>query len=108
MLEPRYEPTWNPEDDNSKLIAHVGPLDVYYEYDYEGNDEHWILVVGPGKRCRYPENRSDNFDVYKVEGNNLLLLDSGFGSVQDVHIELFEMCEIYALCVARGLIEENN
>lgn len=107
MLKPRYEPTWDTEDDNSELIAHVGPLDIYHEYNYEGNGEHWILVVGPGKRCRDPENRSDNFDVYKVEGNNLVPMEGNFGVVQDIHIELAEMCEIYALCVACELIKES-
>lgn len=107
-MERRHKPSWNEDgedDDNSELIANVGPLDVYYEYDYCGNNKHWIIVVGPDSRCRDPENRSFNFDVYGVKGNNLELEEGNFGAAHDVHIELAEMCEIYQLCVERGLIK---
>ena len=100
-LKPRYEPTWSSQDDQSELIAHVGPLDVYYEYNYEGNDEHWVMVVAPGRRCKDPANRPHNFDVYKVEGSNLVSEDD----YCDIHIELHEMCKVYALCVKHGILK---
>jgi hypothetical protein len=101
-LEPRCVPSWA-DDGDERLIAHIGPLDVYYEYNYNGNGREWLIVVGPPER-RLDESTDHNFDIYDMQGNNI----EPYGSKHDVHIELHEMCEIYALAVARGYIKESG
>lgn len=101
-MEPRYEPTY---DNNGAevFLGHAGDIDVWTEWngDYGDKEERWIIVIGPTDRklC----DSTHNFDIYPVEGNKLssrlLELDG-----KDIHVELSEMCQVYALCVEHGYI----
>jgi hypothetical protein len=103
----RWKPSWVEDDRsaNEVLIGRVGLFDVYYEYDYEGSGQHWIMLVGPDPKKLDPISKC-NFDVYVIENRSSLEPYEHIHGRQDLHIELAEMCEIYRLCVERGYIEE--
>ena len=101
-MEPRYEPTYN-HNNKEEFLGYAGELDVWTELetDYvEGG--RWIIIVGPNDRKLLPQT-GHNFDVYPVENNKLSFrfLES---DNQDVHVELYEMCQVYELCVKHGYI----
>jgi hypothetical protein len=98
----RYEPNWNGSD-GEVLIGYVGPLDIYFEHN-KADDEYWIIVVGPKERMMRPLSAAFNFDVYDiVEGGRIV---PNPNSPPDIHVELAEMCEIYALAISLGYMEE--
>ena len=106
-MKPRYEPTWEDTDDeedygNEVLIGHVGLLDVYYEDNFKNNGKEWLLIVGPPERKLLVG--PTNFDVYIIEDRCRLAPYED--APMDLHIELAEMCEIYALAVRLGYMEE--
>jgi len=105
-VKPRHEPSWKEPEvvGNEILIGHVGPLDVYYEDNYHNNEEEWILVVGPRERkLREPYVSTTNFDIYVITDGHRLMPTA---LKPDIHIELAEMCEIYALAISLGYLEE--
>ena len=101
-MKPRYAPNWNGSD-GEVLIGYVGPLDVYFEHN-EVDDEDWIIVVGPKERMERPLSAGFNFDVYDIVEGNMIVRNPN--SPPDIHIELAEMCEIYALAISLGYLEE--
>jgi hypothetical protein len=105
-VKPRYEPQWVgrvPHDSGEEVfLGHVGPLDVYYEDHDEDHDEDWIIVVGPEERMIRPRSAGFNFDIYFVEDRSRLVPSPN--SPPDIHVELAEMCEIYALAARLGYI----
>jgi hypothetical protein len=104
-VKPRHEPSWKEPEvvGNEILIGHVGPLDVYYEDNYYNNEEKWILVVGPRERkLREPYVSTTNFDIYVITDGSRL---TPTALKPDIHIELPEMCEIYALAIRLGYME---
>ncbi len=101
-MTPRYKPTWIDTSAGELLVGNIGPLDIYYEYD-EGDEEDWLLVVGPEERMVNGVN-AHNFDVYVVKDRSRL--ESHADENRDIHVELAEMCEIYALAVRLGYVEE--
>ena len=104
-MKPRYEPNWKDGSDGEVLIGHVGPLDIYFEHS-EADDEDWIIVVGPEERQVRPRSKAYNFDVYDiVEGGRIV---PNPNSPPDIHIELAEMCEIYALAIKLGYMEVSD
>ena len=100
-MKPRYKPTWLDTSTDEELIGYVGPLDVYYEYSQD-DEEDWLLVVGPEERKVNGVN-AHNFDVYVIKDRSRL--ESHFDENKDIHIELAEMCEIYALAISLGYME---
>jgi hypothetical protein len=100
-VKPRYKPTWLDTSTDEELIGYVGPLDIYYEHS-EDNEEDWLLVVGPEERMVNGAN-THNFDVYVIKDRSRL--EPHFEEKTDIHIELAEMCEIYALAIRLGYLE---
>lgn len=100
-MEPRYDPVWVTTG-NEEFLGHAGEIDVWYEL--LDSDPH-VLVVGPTHRKR--KKNDYNYDVYDVGAGHLtpgsLVPDS-----DDIHVELHEMCEIYALCAAHGIFEKEK
>jgi hypothetical protein len=107
-MEPRYRPGWNTwGEDGEIFIGQVGAVDVYFQDhtdDTSSGPEFYIYVVGPEERMLEHEEVAHNFDGYQIVGGTLVM----GGGVQDIHIELSEMCAIYQLCVERGYIKEEN
>jgi hypothetical protein len=100
-MEPRYKPTWLDTSLNEALIGNVGPLDIYYEHNGD-NEEDCLLVVGPEERKVNGVN-AHNFDVYVIKDRSRL--KSHLDENKDIHVELAEMCEIYALAISLGYLE---
>ena len=100
-MKPRYKPTWLDTSTDEVLIGDVGPLDIYFEHN-EDNEEDWLLVVGPEERMVNGVN-AHNFDVYVIKDRSRL--ESQSDENKDIHIELAEMCEIYALAIRLGYME---
>ena len=108
-LGPRYTPSWVPADNGSgeAFLGRVGALDIYYQdHRSENVGGHEVAyIVGPSSRM-IKRGSPHNFDPYKIEDGAIELhddLDS-----QDVHIELDEMCLIYQLLEARGLLNKEE
>jgi hypothetical protein len=100
-VKPRYKPTWLDTSTDEALIGYVGPLDIYFEHN-EAEDADWLLVVGPEERKVNGVN-AHNFDVYTIKDGSRL--ESQLDENKDIHVELAEMCEIYALAVRLGYLE---
>jgi hypothetical protein len=95
-LERRWKPNWA-STGNESLLGYAGEIDVYCEY--HGLDTP-VFLVGPDSRKK--TERGYNFDrYYIVDGSRIVPDESAF----DVHVELSEMCEVYRLVAAAGLIE---
>jgi hypothetical protein len=107
-LTPRWVPDWNAWGDaagGEMFVGQAGEIDVYFQDHTDASSsvpEHCIYVVGPQERVTGEGGGIHNFDGYQIVDGSLVL----GGEVQDIHIELSEMCEIYRLCVERGYIEE--
>lgn len=101
-MKPRYVPNWSGSE-GEVFIGHVGLLDIYFEHN-EADDEDWIIVVGPDERQVRPRSEAYNFDVYDIIDGNRIVPNPN--SPPDIHIELAEMCEIYALAISLGYLEE--
>ena len=102
-MKPRYEPNWKDGSDGEALIGHVGPLDIYFEHS-EAHDADWLLVVGPEERRVRSRSVGVNYDVFDIKDRRRLELH--LEEKHDIHIELAEMCEIYALAISLGYMEE--
>lgn len=102
MIEPRYNPTYNATG-KEEFLGHAGELDVWIE-DRGGDSrkDYLVLLIAPQERLPNYPDRHYNFDGYEVTEGGLLENDEPM----DVHVELQEMCEVYRLCVARGILEE--
>ena len=99
--EPRYQPVWA-FNGAEKFLGHAGELDVWTERSWDGSQRH-VYLVGPKHRhLPDPEEPIDhNYDSYLAE-DGALVMDHPY---QEVHVELAEMCEVYALCAAHNVFE---
>lgn len=104
-LKRRYKPSWGDEPDNTEtLLGYVGPLDIYYENNYENNGQHWCIVIGPKDRKLRGE-KAHNFDVYVIKDRRLLEPHGSMNPQTDIHIYLHEMCEITQLLIDEGYMD---
>jgi hypothetical protein len=96
---PRYRPTYSPEGGRTdKFLGYANDLDVWNDpKSFE------IFIVGPESRLIRPDSRC-NFDALDVEDGNLV----GRTTQNDLHIDVHDMCLIYALCVEHGVFKENT
>jgi hypothetical protein len=95
-LERRWQANWV-SSGKERLLGYAGEIDVYCEYI---EIETPVFLVGPDSRKK--TERGYNFDRYDiVDGSRIVPDESAF----DVHVELSEMCEVYRLVAAAGLIE---
>jgi hypothetical protein len=108
-LTARYTPSWVPADNGSEeeFLGYVGELDVYYQdHRSESVGGHEVAyIVGPSSRM-IKRGSPHNFDPYKIENGALELHDDA--DSRDVHIELEEMCLLYQLLDAFGLLNKEE
>ena len=100
-MEPRYEPSYR-VDGEEKFLGYAGDIDVWTEVTIS-DGTRIIILVGPKERRVEGAESVHNFDVYPVERGMLsqkYLETDG----KDIHVELSEMCQVYALCVEHGYI----
>ena len=101
MDEPRYNPAYNPTG-AEEFLGHAGELDVWIESrSRHGDGDYIVLLIAPRERLPNYPDRHYNFDGYEVTEDGRLENQEP----ADVHAELHEMCEVYRLCAARGILE---
>lgn len=95
----RYAPTYEyAEESNDVFLGYANDLDVWYD-----PDEPCVCVVGPDHRRLNPDPSGHNFDAFSIKDGLLEIFEV---QKQDLHIDVHDMCLIYALCVEHGLCEE--
>jgi hypothetical protein len=92
------EPRWTPSVDligspSATFLGYANDLDVWFEHEKKRID-----VVGP--KSRVLPNGGFNFDSFLLEYGVLAPLDRN----GDIHIDVHDMCLIYALCVEKGVL----
>lgn len=98
-MEPRWgirDATY--EDNELKFLGYANDLDVWLILP-----RHILLVVGPEEKRKEPSS-DFNFDSFDI-GDGVLVIR---GEYIDLHIDLHDMCLIYALCTEHGLFKENE
>ena len=97
--KPRYRPTYTPEGGRTdKFLGYANDLDVWHD-----PISSEIFIVGPESRLIRPDSPC-NFDAFNIVDGNII----GRSVVEDIHIDVHDMCLIYALCVKHGLLKENT
>ena len=97
-VKPRWKPTYG-EDTVNVFLGCAGDLDVWWGSDVA--DE--VYIVGPESRLIRPDGRC-NFDAFDIVDGNL----TPRAGSQDLHIDVHDMCQIYALCFEHKLFKENT
>jgi hypothetical protein len=107
-LTKRYEPTWVPvsgdEEFKEEFLGHAGAIDVYYQDHRPEGGEQVAYVVGPIDRL-IKGGSPHNFDAYTIKDGALIVYDV---VGKDVHVEIDEMCLLYQMLEARGLLNEEE
>lgn len=102
MPEPRHNPNYKVTN-NEEFLGYAGELDVWIEdRSRDESKDYLVLLIAPQERLPNYPDRYYNFDGYEVTEDGRLESQEP----TDVHVELQEMCEVYRLCVARGILEE--
>jgi len=98
--EPRWIPTYAPQGNAVDVfLGYANELDVWWGGDAVGE----VYIIGPTSKQIRPTNYC-NFDALDVVDGNLI---PRMGS-EDLHIDVLDMCLIYALCVEHGVFKENT
>lgn len=96
--KPRYRPSYGHTKDDT-FLGYADELDVWVGFE----PDTIITAVGPNhRRCPLSAHNFDGFEI--IEGNLKMYDDQH----KDLHIDLHDMCLIYALCAEHGLFEENK
>jgi len=98
--KPRWDATNGMTDDTENIfLGYANDLDVWLR-----NDIGRIIVVGPKEKRIYPDDENFNYDAFDTVDDNLVMLEERV----DLHIDVHDMCLIYALCTKHGLFKENT
>jgi len=97
--KPRWKALNNITADSETIfLGYANDLDVWW-----GTTIDRIIVVGPEEKRTTP-NSGFNFDVFDIGDGNLVLMDDPI----DLHVDVHDMCQIYALCFEHGVFKENT
>ena len=97
-MQPRWTPTYAEgvgEALDDKFLGYANDLDVWFD-DFR----EVVIAVGPKQRLIH-EDRDINFDAFDILDGTLKIQDSP----KDLHIDVHDMCLIYALCVEKGVLD---
>jgi hypothetical protein len=98
-MQPRWTPTYAEgvgEALDDKFLGYANDLDVWFD-DFR----EVVIAVGPKQRLI----REDiNFDAFDIIDGTLKIQDGP----KDLHIDVHDMCLIYALCVEKGVLDEKG
>ena len=86
-------------DSGTIFLGYANDLDVWFR-----EEKDRIIIVGPEEKRIYPDYENFNYDAFNVVDGNLVMLEERV----DLHIDVHDMCSIYALCVEHGLFKENT
>lgn len=95
---PRWTPTYAEgigEALDDKFLGYANDLDVWFDGFREV-----VIVVGPKQRL-IRGDKDINFDAFDIIDGTLKIQDSP----KDLHIDVHDMCLIYALCVEKGVLD---
>jgi hypothetical protein len=97
------KPRWKASSDitagsGTIFLGYANDLDVWFR-----EEKDRIIVVGPMSKRTAPDS-DHNYDSFDIEDGNLVMLEERV----DLHIDVHDMCSIYALCVEHGLFKENE
>jgi len=96
-MQPRWTPTYAEDFSGvfeDKFLGYANDLDVWFD-DYR----KVVIAVGPKQRL-IREDKDINFDAFDIIDGTLKIQDGP----KDLHIDVHDMCLVYALCVEKGLI----
>jgi hypothetical protein len=96
--KPRWRETNGMTDDNVTIfLGYANDLDVWFL-----DSKNRIVVVGPEEKRIHPDDDNFNYDAFEVAYDKLVIFEERV----DLHIDVHDMCLIYALCVKHGLFKE--
>ena len=89
---------WEPlcDSDGMRFLGYANDLDVWL-LEYKNR----LFIVGPEEKCITPSSEF-NYDAFDIKDGALDMLEERV----DLHIDVHDMCLIYALCVEHGLFKE--
>jgi hypothetical protein len=99
-MEPRWKPSYTDGtgdalDYDDTFWGHANDLDIWWD-----NGREIVVVSGPDEK----KVRGDvdvNFDAFVIIDGALKRQDG----LVDLHIDVHDMCLIYALCVEKGALD---
>lgn len=101
-LKPRWEPSYSAYDgDEDEFLGYAGELDVWLNMTTGKGPV--IAVVGPDSR-KINAHSMHNFDTFNVEDGNLTTRED----MNDLHIDVHDMCLIYAVCVENDVFNREH
>jgi len=99
-MQPRWKPSYR--DGTETIIAWTdafwgcaNDLDVWWD-----NSRQIVIVTGPDEK-KVHKKGSTNFDAFDIIDGALKIHDGP----KDLHIDVHDMCLIYALCVEKGVLD---
>ena len=81
-----------------KFLSYANDLDVWLSA-YKNR----LFVVGPEEKRITPSSEF-NYDAFDIKDGALVMLAERV----DLHIDVHDMCLIYALCAKHGVFKENE
>jgi hypothetical protein len=99
-MEPRWKPSYADgtgdalEFKDDTFWGYANDLDVWWD-----NGRQLVIVTGPNEK-KVRGDEGVNFDAFEIVDGTLKIQD---GYV-DLHIDVHDMCLIYALCVEKGAL----
>jgi hypothetical protein len=100
-MQPRWEPSYAEsgvgalEFKDDTFWGNANDLDVWWD-----NGRQLVVAVGPDEK-KVRGDGGVNFDTFDIVDGTLKIQD---GYV-DLHIDVHDMCLIYALCVEKGVLD---
>ena len=100
-MKPRWKPSYTDPDGEivdyeDTFWGYANDLDVWWD------DGRKIVIVSGSNEKKIREDGDINFDAFDIVDGTLKRQD---GPV-DLHINVHDMCLIYALCVEHGVFKE--
>lgn len=101
-MGPRWKPSNTDRDGKIEyediFLGYANDLDVWWD-----DDRELVVVSGPDEKKINAEG-GINFDTFYSADGVLVIRDYPV----DLHIDVHDMCLIYALCVKNGVFKENE
>ena len=99
-MQPRWKPSYTDGtgdalDYDDTFWGHANDLDIWWD-----NGREIVVAVGP-KEKQIDEDGDINFDTFDIIDGTLKIQDGP----KDLHIDVHDMCLIYALCVEKGALD---
>jgi hypothetical protein len=99
-MEPRWKPSYTDGtgdalDYDDAFWGYANDLDVWWD-----DGRQLVIVTGPDEK-KVRNDGHINFDAFEIVDGTLKIQDGP----KDLHIDVHDMCLIYALCVEKGALD---